>query len=654
MNKISMRTKLIIILVLAIVAGALWAFGKYRGPNFGFEAETILNTVQAKQADSMIASMGMNANGVLDDSHFKNIDDTALKNIWLPKIRALGIRNYRVGMGVMGTGTTSFKRYAETLSSLSNPTDGSQPIRFNMGTPSAYSTGASSPTSSCFLVKMKLFLQGGSTSNCGSEQNVTVNAKVKIDFVENLNEWDHCASYKTECQVDGKTWYERRTAQKSDWVAEVADTAKTVYSKLQSDPVTASLPMMTYSAVHDDAYTKAPVENWDGNSYVTVKDSSGNIVYRDVPTTAASLGSTSVQYAKYGNTHQYCGTNAQSKCVPSQITSSSTFFNPLPLVMTEFGWSTNNVSEKVQAKYLTRGFFANFESGLVKSYAFTIRDRLEQGSNTEKYFGIVKDDGTPKVAYNWLKNMISILQDPGASFTPGQLTYNASTTTSGARLTQYVYQKRDGSFWIVLYNDVQSSTDSDANAATTLTFGQAMDVSVYDPSVGTVSTQTFTNTSTAAITVPDRVLIVRVVPTGTSGSTDTGGGTNTGTGTGSGTVTPVSMHIGDIDAATQTRKGNYWRVNFTVRAENADHQAIANATVKMIMSRQSNGGASNTTMSCVTSTSGTCSVTTGWDKQLSSVTLNITDITYPTMTYDATMNHDPDGSSNGTTMSVSR
>jgi len=113
--------------------------------------------------------------------------------------------------------------------------------------------------------------------------------------------------------------------------------------------------------------------------------------------------------------------------------------------------------------------------------------------------------------------------------------------------------------------------------------------------------------------------------------------------------TATNVHVGDLDATTQ-RSGNTWRASVTSTVHDAKQDApVAGATVSGAWSGGHSGGAS-----CTTSTSGTCTVSTGSmnRRTTTSVSFSATAVTGASMTYTPGSNHDPDGSSNGTTITV--
>jgi hypothetical protein len=111
----------------------------------------------------------------------------------------------------------------------------------------------------------------------------------------------------------------------------------------------------------------------------------------------------------------------------------------------------------------------------------------------------------------------------------------------------------------------------------------------------------------------------------------------------------VQLHIGDLDGSTAASK-NTWTASVTITVQNASDAAVQGATVSGNWSGGFSGGAS-----CTTTTAGTCNVTTGnLNKSKTSAAFTVTNVTASGATYVPSSNNDPDGSSNGTTITVSR
>jgi hypothetical protein len=108
---------------------------------------------------------------------------------------------------------------------------------------------------------------------------------------------------------------------------------------------------------------------------------------------------------------------------------------------------------------------------------------------------------------------------------------------------------------------------------------------------------------------------------------------------------PPTTHVGDLDRSS-THVRNSWTATVSIRIHSEAHADVAGATVS---GSWSSGGSA----SCVTSAAGQCAVSkSGLAKKTSSVTFTVTGVTHASRAYQAAANHDPDGDSNGTSMTV--
>lgn len=111
---------------------------------------------------------------------------------------------------------------------------------------------------------------------------------------------------------------------------------------------------------------------------------------------------------------------------------------------------------------------------------------------------------------------------------------------------------------------------------------------------------------------------------------------------------PETMHIGDLDAASEVVR-NKWQATVTITVHDAGHGPVANATVSGAWSGGATGGAG-----CITDADGQCSVVMpNLKAKASSVKFTVTDVT-DALTYDSADNHDPDGDSDGTSITVDK
>lgn len=104
---------------------------------------------------------------------------------------------------------------------------------------------------------------------------------------------------------------------------------------------------------------------------------------------------------------------------------------------------------------------------------------------------------------------------------------------------------------------------------------------------------------------------------------------------------PVSsIHVGDLDTSTNSLPKNRWNASVTVRVHDELEDAVSGATVTFMLS-------TGTTESCVSNAAGECTVwSPEYKKGTKSVIFTVTDVVAADV-YQADANHDPDGDSNG-------
>ncbi|MGZ4211072.1 MAG: S8 family serine peptidase [Actinomycetota bacterium] len=108
---------------------------------------------------------------------------------------------------------------------------------------------------------------------------------------------------------------------------------------------------------------------------------------------------------------------------------------------------------------------------------------------------------------------------------------------------------------------------------------------------------------------------------------------------------PSSLHIGDLDASKSSTK-NGWKVTVTITVHNQSEATVSGVAVSFRWADGSTG-------SCTAKRNGTCSASKSLRSGVTSTSLTVTNVT-GSSPYDATLNHDPDGDSNGTTIAVTK
>lgn len=112
----------------------------------------------------------------------------------------------------------------------------------------------------------------------------------------------------------------------------------------------------------------------------------------------------------------------------------------------------------------------------------------------------------------------------------------------------------------------------------------------------------------------------------------------------------AEAHVGDLDGGAVTAPRNRWEVTVTVAVHDALENPIGGATAAGGW-----GGGANGSGSCVTGADGRCSVSKGNLKSnVAQVSFAVTGISGSNVSYDGSANHDPDGDSDGTTITVNK
>lgn len=219
-----------------------------------------------------------------------------------------------------------------------------------------------------------------------------------------------------------------------------------------------------------------------------------------------------------------------------------------PWWVTETGYHTSpnatenlyqpGVSDAAQAKYIGRIYLDYFAAGIPYTSVYEFIDEHDDRTNAESNYGIMYNDGTPKPAYGALKNLLILLADRGPAFEPGSLSYSLGGTTGTIR--QALFEKRDGRFYLVLWNDVRvydvksaggwqgrarklwervAGVDSSSRDITnppvpvSISFAHAArTITVYAPLTGSVPLSRATATASLLVPVPDYPVVVEITP----------------------------------------------------------------------------------------------------------------------------------------------
>jgi hypothetical protein len=276
-----------------------------------------------------------------------------------------------------------------------------------------------------------------------------------------------------------------------DWVREVRECQAALYRAVKNDPRTAGLPVYGPSMGH--------------------------------AANAAAVGDLS-RYMDYGAIHPYPGGKPPLTNLPDHETRTAVINGSHALVASETGYHTAMqwtgghppVSEAAMARYVPRIFLEYFDAGIQRTYLYELIDEGSDPADREMSFGLLRSDGSEKPAYAALRNLITILRDPGPPFAPGPFDYTLAGDTTGVR--SLVLARRDGRFDLILWQDAMSY-DVDrrvetvaADRTVTLQLPAERTVLLYRPVTSATPLGAATRGTSITLLVPDGPLIVEIGP----------------------------------------------------------------------------------------------------------------------------------------------
>jgi serine protease AprX len=107
------------------------------------------------------------------------------------------------------------------------------------------------------------------------------------------------------------------------------------------------------------------------------------------------------------------------------------------------------------------------------------------------------------------------------------------------------------------------------------------------------------------------------------------------------------VHVGDLDGVGTPQGVNRWTATVTITVHDQTHGPRAGVTVS------GTWGGKGAGVSCITDAVGRCSLSRQHGKNIS-VTFSVTGLSLTGSSYDAGANHDPDGDTTGTSVTVTR
>jgi hypothetical protein len=198
-----------------------------------------------------------------------------------------------------------------------------------------------------------------------------------------------------------------------------------------------------------------------------------------------------------------------------------------PAVYTETGYSTNggttgDVNQDVQAKYTLDLLMDDARSGIAHTDLYQLMDAYQPGSpQGDDGFGLFDPSNQPKEAATAIRDLTTILADPGATaatFTTTAIPYSVTDLPSTGN--SMVIQKSDGASDIVvwnepeIWNEAKGTEIAAAKRTVTVDLGATYQtVKVFDPLSGAAPIETLSNVSSVSLGLTDHPLIVETEPT---------------------------------------------------------------------------------------------------------------------------------------------
>jgi hypothetical protein len=252
---------------------------------------------------------------------------------------------------------------------------------------------------------------------------------------------------------------------------------------------------------------------------------------------AASIGNLTA-YMDFANQHSYPGGRRPSFYINSIYTNTTSMNGMKTCIATESGYhndTLNPQSDKDQfgvtqissGKYYSRLFFEYFNYGCLRTYAYELLDDTAVTKTTppkgdamgtsQANYGLWDKNGAAKPSGTVVSNEIALLSDPGEPFTPGMLNY--TLTNAPGELHHTLLQKRNGTFYLILWQEVDSF-DVDAytdvtvpEEATNVQFADTkFQVNLYKPLASKSAFSSNSNVSSIDVSVRDEALILEIIP----------------------------------------------------------------------------------------------------------------------------------------------
>jgi hypothetical protein len=249
------------------------------------------------------------------------------------------------------------------------------------------------------------------------------------------------------------------------------------------------------------------------------------------PTSYSTLGSLA-PYIKYGNIHDYkswknpgtpgsYGWGYSNYISTAWALSMESYTAPsLQVFATETGYTnatntSNYVPESVAAVYMPRTLLEHYRTGIKRTYLYELL------STCGEDYGLLRSNGSRKPAFGAVANLLSLLSDPGPSFTTASLPVSIAGATSSVHTM--LFEKRSGKYYLAIWVELPRYDGSKGVPGTsipvnsvplTITLGSAIQsASLYQwDTLGNASASSLAASRTLSVTATDRLMILELIP----------------------------------------------------------------------------------------------------------------------------------------------
>jgi hypothetical protein len=180
---------------------------------------------------------------------------------------------------------------------------------------------------------------------------------------------------------------------------------------------------------------------------------------------------------------------------------------PSSAVITETGYQTAQVGGQAQARYYLNTYLDAFKAGFRKTYIYELTD------NSDETFGFFDTADKPKLSATALRNLTTILADPGS---PREGSLNYSLSGMPADAYSIAMQRSSGAFDLVLWDERpiwKGGSIAPAPAPVNVGLGSTFSkVSVYEPLRSADPVRQLSQVSSIDLQLTGEPLVLEVVP----------------------------------------------------------------------------------------------------------------------------------------------